>query len=60
MNYYLTKHLVIFAEAGRTYGRSFQLFRENIETDLSNSVFRKTTESFLFNGGVAFRFRKED
>ncbi len=60
VNYYLTKHLVIFAEAGRTYGRSFQLFRENIETDLSNSVFRKTTESFLFNGGVAFRFRKED
>lgn len=60
LNYYLTKHLVFFAEAGRTYGRSFQLFRENIETDLSNSVFRKTTESFLFNGGVAFRFRKED
>ena len=60
LNYYLTKHLVIFAEAGRTYGRSFQLFRANIDTDLSNSVFRETTDSFLFNGGVAFRFRKEE
>jgi hypothetical protein len=60
LNYYVTKHLVVYAEAGKTYGRSFQLFQNNIETDFSNSVFRKTTESFLFNGGVAFRFRKED
>lgn len=59
VNYYVTNHFVVYSEFGRTYGRNFQLFKENIKTDSPNSIFRKTTDTFLYNFGIAYRFRTE-
>lgn len=57
VNYYITNHFVVYAEVGHTYKRNFQLFRDKTEINLPYSAYRKTTDTFLVSGGLAYRFR---
>ena len=56
-NIYLTKHVVVFVEAGRTLGRMFEVYRDKEVLAIPRIAFRKSEDSFLVNGGLAYRFR---
>jgi hypothetical protein len=55
LNYHLRKNILLFAEAGFTLHRKFQLYRNN--EVVPDPVFSATHNGLLFNGGVAFRVR---
>lgn len=56
INYYITKNIVFFIEAGYTFGRQFQAF-ESKKVRTEHPVFSKIREGFLVNSGMAFRIR---
>jgi hypothetical protein len=55
-NYYLTKNIILFMEAGLAIQRKFQLYNTNNEA-INDAYIHTTHNGFLFNGGLAFRVR---
>ena len=60
LNWYMTPHLVLFAEVGETFNRTFVLFDdENNEINDPTSTFGKSKDGMFITGGLAYRYRLE-
>lgn len=59
VNCYITKHLVWFAEGGRTAGRMYQLYNGNNELQNTDVVYRRNLDGWFANTGIAFRFKTD-
>ena len=57
VNGYLTKHLVWFVEAGRTFARMYEMYDSNNEVQTNNLIYRRNLDGWFANTGIAFRFR---
>ncbi len=57
LNVYLTDHFVVYAEAGQTFNRMFNLYDKNNVATASNPVYHKSNDGMFYTTGLAYRIR---
>ena len=57
VNYYVTDHFVLYAEAGQTFYRMYNLYDKNNEPVLNNPVVNTNTVGMVYTAGFAYRIR---
>jgi hypothetical protein len=57
LNYYVTKHLIVYAEAGETFNRKYVAY--DSENNMISSSAIKSTDGMHLTGGLAYRFAIE-
>ncbi len=57
LNYYLTDHVVLYAETGQTFYRMYNLYDRNNNPLATNSVFHKSDDGMFYTAGLAYRIR---
>lgn len=57
LNAYLSKHLVVYAETGETFYRTYTLYNKANELQETASIFRKSNDGMFVTFGIAYRFR---
>lgn len=58
-NFYLTKHLVLITETGRTLNRIFQVYDDSENKILNPGfIYRKAPDGFFVTAGLSLRFGK--
>lgn len=60
VNYYLTKHLVWYAEAGYTAGRMYQRYDSQNRLQANDAIYQRNADGPFMNTGVAFCFRLDE
>jgi hypothetical protein len=59
-NYYITKNIVWFGEAGTTFGRMYRVYNNDDVLQDGNPVLGEDIDGPLFNTGLALRFRLDE
>ena len=57
INAYVSKHFVVYAEAGETFYRTYTLYNNADELQQSAGIYRKSKDGMFVNTGIAYRFR---
>lgn len=57
LNAYLTKHAMLFAEAGQTFYRTYTLYNKQHELQDGGGIYRQSRDGMFVNMGFAYRFR---
>jgi len=57
VNAYLAEHMVIFAEAGQTFNRYYELYNKQMDAVSADPVYQRSRKGMFFNVGFAYRYR---
>ncbi|MBO9702139.1 MAG: hypothetical protein J7604_18160, partial [Sporocytophaga sp.] len=58
LNYYIKKYIVAYGEFGHSLCRKYEVYNKDKER-IGHPVFHKTKDGFIFNLGIALRFRQD-
>ncbi|WP_028980334.1 DUF6268 family outer membrane beta-barrel protein [Sporocytophaga myxococcoides] len=57
-NFYFRKHIVVYGEFGHSLCRKYEVYNKNSQR-IGHPILHKTKDGFIFNLGLALRFRQD-